>query len=187
MEVKEQVFFDGPDIFVTVHHLTMHGTNYQIGHKLAELAIERYGQSPALYAANPVYARARCVYLRRNYPIHWERVRGVAAAFGVEPDDDRYDLTTLWYNLDVPAPGCSVVYYPPATTASGRGYLSRNYDFSTGTMAEVMHMPLPPDVNAQMSPVMSEPHIMEWYPEDGGYMRRSQFMPSTLCLVRLTA
>ena len=161
------------DSFVTVRHLTMHGTNFQIGHKLAELAIERYGRSPTHYTANPIYARARRMYFQRNYPIHWERVRGVAAAFGLDPDDDGYDLTTLWYNLDMPlpAPGCSVVYYPPSTTAGGRGYLSRNYDFSIGTMAEVMQMPLPPEVKDQLSPVMSEPYIMEWYPEDGG-MRR---------------
>ena len=122
MHISEQAFFDGLVSFVAVHHLTMHGTNFQIGHKLAELAIERYGQSPAHYAANPVCAKARRVYFQRNYPIHWERVRGVAAAFDLDPDDDRYDLTTLWYNLGVPAsaPGCSVVYYPPTTTASGK-------------------------------------------------------------------
>jgi hypothetical protein len=98
-------------------------------------------------------------------------VRGVAAAFGLDPDDDHYELSTMWYNLDVPlqAMGCSVVYYPPSTTASGGGYLSRNYDFSIGTMAEVMHLSVPPEVKNQMAPVMSEPYIMEWYPEDAGY------------------
>ncbi len=171
MHVNEQTFFDGPDSFMTIHHLTIRGTNFQIGQKLAELAIERYGQSPSHHIANPVYAKARRIYLQRNYPIHWERVRGVAAAFGLDPDDDRYDPTILWYKLYVPVPamGCSVVYYPPSTTASSSGYLSRNYDFSIGTMAEVMQMPLPPEIRNRMSPVMSEPYIMEWYPEDGGY------------------
>ncbi len=171
MQVNEQTFFDELDSFVTVRHLTMHGTNFEIGHKLAKLAIERYNRSPADYVANPIYAKARRVYYQRNYPIHWERVRGVAAAFDLDPDDDGYDLTTLFYNVDVPlqAPGCSVVYYPPSATVGGRGYLSRNYDFSIGTLADVMQMPLPPEVKSQMSPVMSEPYIMEWYPQDGGY------------------
>jgi len=69
----------------------------------------------------------------------------------------------------MPPMGCSVVYYPPSRTASGGGYLSRNYDFSTGSMAEVMQIPLPPEVKEQLPPVMGEPYIMEWYPEDGGY------------------
>jgi predicted choloylglycine hydrolase len=156
---------------MTVRHLTIHGTNFEIGHQLGKLAIERYGQSLDHYEANPVYARARRVYFQRNYPVHWERMRGVAAAFGLDPNDERYDLTDLFYKIDVPgqAPGCSVVYYPPSTTASGGGYLSRNYDFSIGTMADVMGLPLPPEVRNQMSPVMSEPYMMEWHPEDGGY------------------
>ena len=151
--------------------MTIHGTNFQIGHKLAELGIERYGQSPNRHATNPVYAKARRAFFQRNYPIHWDRVRGVAGAFGLDPDDDGYDLTTLWYNLDVPlpVPGCSVVYYPPSSTATGGGYLSRDYDFSIGTMTDVMQIPVAPEVRNQMSPAMSEPYIVDWYPEDGGY------------------
>ena len=63
------------------------------------------------------------MYFQRSYPIHWDRVLGVASAFGIDANDDRYDLTGLQYNLDMPrqAPGCSVVYYPPASTATGRG------------------------------------------------------------------
>jgi hypothetical protein len=171
MQVDEQPFFNELDSFMTVRHLTMRGTNFEIGFKLAKVAIERYDRSPADYTANPIYAKARRVYFQRNYPIHWERTRGVAAAFDLDPEDDGYDLTTLFYNVDVPvpAPGCSVVYYPLSTTVGGRGYLSRNYDFSIGTLADVMQMPLPPEVKRQMSPVMSEPYIMEWYPQDGGY------------------
>lgn len=176
MRITEQSFFEGSNDFMTVRHLTVRGTNFEIGRKLGETAVERYGKSPARYAADPTYARARRVYFQRDYPIHWERVRGVAAAFGLAPDDDRYDLTGLMYNSDMPqqampvrAPGCSVVYYPPSTTATGGGYLSRNYDFSIGTMADLMQVPPPPDVGQRIPPVMSEPYIMEWYPEDGGY------------------
>jgi hypothetical protein len=52
---------------------------------------------------------------------------------------------------------------------SGGGYLSRNYDFPIGSIADMMHMPLPPAVAATLAPIMSEPYIMAWYPEDGGY------------------
>ncbi len=171
MHANERTFFDELDGFMTVRHVTIHGTNFQIGQWLGELAIERYGKSPKHFVANPLYAKARRVYFQRNYPIHWERVRGVAAAFGLDPEDDRYDLTGIPHHMDLPLPafGCSAVYYPPATAATGRGYLSRNYDFFVGSMADIMQVPLPPAVKEQLPPVMSEPYIMEWYPEDGGY------------------
>ena len=170
MHVTERVFFDESNNLMTVRHLTVHGTNFQIGQELGKLAMERHGRSTVHFIANPLYAKARRMYFQRNYPIHWERVRGVAAAFGLNPEDDRYDLTGIPYNLDVPPPtlGCSVVYYPPSTTATGHGYLSRNYDFPVGTMADLLRIPLPPEVKAEMSPVMRDPYIMEWYPEDGG-------------------
>jgi hypothetical protein len=164
---------------MTVHHLTLRGTNFEIGRRLGELAIQRHCKSPGDYSTNPVYARARRLYFQHNYPVHWDRVRGVAAAFAVDANDDRFDFTNIPYNLDVaaPAPGCSVVYYPPSTTASGTGYLSRNYDFPIGTMADLLRMPVPPEVNARMPRVMREPYIMEWYPEDRG-MPRWRSMPS---------
>jgi hypothetical protein len=86
-------------------------------------------------------------------------MRGVAAAFGLDPNDDRYDLTGLTYLMDVPMPpsGCSAVYHPPSTTASGRGYLSRNYDFSIGSLADMMGLPLPPPVRATPAAVHRAP------------------------------
>jgi hypothetical protein len=171
MYANETSFFGNTDSFMTVRHLVLRGSNFQIGQHLGQIAIERYGKSLDDYKANPLYARARRLYFQRNYPIHWERLRGVAAALGLEPDDDRYDLTNLLFNVDMPPQtlGCSVVYYPPSTTANSAGYLSRNYDFSVGSMADAMRIPLPPKVKAQMRPVMCEPYIMAWYPEDGGY------------------
>ena len=71
--------------FMNVRHLTLHGTNFEIGRRLAEIAIQRYGKSPANYMASPLYASAARL-LPRNYPILWERARGVAAAFGLDPN-----------------------------------------------------------------------------------------------------
>lgn len=171
MRADERVFFDEVDSFMTLRHVKLHGTNVEIGQWLGQLAIERYGKSPEQFAANSLYAKARRLYFQRNYPIHWERVRGVAVAFGLDPEDDRYDFTGLPHLTELPVPpvGCSAIYYPPATTASGHGYLSRNFDFFVGSMADVMQVPLSPVVKEQLSPVMSEPYLMEWYPEDGGY------------------
>jgi hypothetical protein len=65
--------------------------------------------------------------------------------------------------------GCPVVYYPPATTATGGGLLSRNYDFPTTSAAQIMGIPAPPDVLVRLPAAMSEPYVMQWYPSDGGY------------------
>jgi hypothetical protein len=168
---EEKTFFKRPDCFATVRQLTIRGTNFELGQELGKLAIERYGKSAGDYKANALFAKTRKAYFQRNYPIHWDRTRGVAAAFRLDPGDDNYDLTGLSYNLDMPMqlPGCSAVYYPPSTTANGAGYLSRNYDFSIDSIADVMQVPLPPELKGTMPPVMSEPYIMAWYPEDGGY------------------
>jgi len=170
LNVREQTYFGGRD-FMAVRHLAIGGTNFEIGRTLGALAVERYGQTAGDLAADVVvYVRARRLYMQRNYPIHAERMRGVAAAFGLDPEDDRYDLTGLALLTDLPKPafGCSVVYYPPATTATGHGFLSRNYDFFVGSIADIMMAPEAPEGGSAPA-VMSEPYLMEWHPEDGGY------------------
>lgn len=171
MQMGEKAYFGSAGDFLTLRHLVLHGTNYQIGQTLGELAIQRYGKNLDSFSAHPEFSSARRWYFSRNYPVHLERVRGVAAVFGVDPQDDRYDFTNLMYNVDLPfsPPGCSVVYYPPTRTATGGGYLSRNYDFSTGSITDVMPMLSPPGAAAAPVPIMSEPYLMEWHPQDGGY------------------
>jgi hypothetical protein len=169
--MKEQTFFGRPASFLTVRHLTIHGTNFEIGQQLGHLARDRYGKTPEHFRGDPLFVSARRTFLQRHYPVQWERVRGVAAAFGLDPGDDRYDVTGLAYLMDVPVQpsGCSAVYYPPSTTATGGGYLSRNYDFSIGSLADLLEVPLPRAVKDKPAPVMSEPYVMSWYPKDGGY------------------
>ncbi|MGB7218174.1 MAG: hypothetical protein WBD07_05150 [Vicinamibacterales bacterium] len=112
----EQTFFSRPDSFMTVRHLTIHGTNFEIGQQVGQLARERYGKTPEHSRGDPLFVRARRTFIQRSYPIQWERIRGVAAAFGIDPNDDRYDIAGLTYHMDVPMPpsGCSAVYYPPS-------------------------------------------------------------------------
>ena len=159
--------------FMTVRHLVLQGTNYDIGKKLAEIAVERHNLSKeTVTVPDPVVNRARCTYFARNYPILLERARGVAAALKVDFKDDSI-TTEIPYNQDMPVFGCSVVYYPPATTESGDGCLSRNYDFPTGTLPGIMGILLPAGAGDQLSPVMGDPYILEMHP-DNGY--------SSLCL-----
>lgn len=172
MQVSEQTIFDGTDSFLSLKHLVLRGTNFEIGQTLAEMALEKQGQAAIPLPASRDHVRARRAYFQRSYPIHWQRMRGVAAAFGLDPEDDRCDMSTLWGNLEVemPSMGCSVAYYPPSITAGGRGYLSRNMDFPKDiSIADVMRLPLAAEERKRMPSMMSEPTIMEWYPEDGGY------------------
>src|SRR5439155_3757856 len=88
-----------------------------------------------------------------------DRMRGVAAAFGKRFDDDAWNFGGLWY-LAPPRPGCSVMYFPPNTTAGGTGVVSRNYDFTTGTLRGEK----PP---AGELPATARPYVVEMYPDKG--------------------
>ncbi len=140
---QETLLIGGEENFATVRHLVVRGTNYEIGKHLAGLARERHGlhKGPV---ATPSVNHARRLYFQRNYPIHLDRARGVADVYGLRFEDDAVDPTTLLYAFPgASAGGCSVIYYPPQTTANGHGLLSRNYDFSTGSLPEVLSEPLP--------------------------------------------
>lgn len=171
MSTHEEIHFGEPGDFMKVRHLKIRGSNFEIGRALGSLAIERYARTRANLEDDPVFVGAQNTIVQRDFPILWERMKGVAAAFDLDPADTRYDLRWLTYFMDLPAPapGCSAVYYPPSTTATGHGYLSRNYDFTIGTLGELMQIPLPREVLAQTPSLMSEPYLMEWYPKDGGY------------------
>lgn len=165
LQVQETLLMSGEETFATVRHLVICGTNYAIGKHLASVAQERHGlhKGPV---ASPDVNQARRLYFQRNYPIHLERARGVADAYGFLSEDDSFDPTTLLYAFPgAGVGGCSVIYYPPQTTTNGHGLLSRNYDFSTGSLPEVLGQPLPP--GAKLPPVMREPYVMEVYPDEG--------------------
>lgn len=168
---SEHVVIGTPESFMTVRHVRIEGSNFDIGRIAGRMAIERYGRTIDMYAAAPLFSRARRRYFQRNYPVHWKRMQGVASAFGVDAEDDRYDLSCHMYRMDLPPGmmGCSTAYFPPGLTVSGAGCLSRNYDFSIGSIADVFGVPMPPKEKAKLRSLMGAPYIMEWYPTDGGY------------------
>lgn len=155
-----------PQDFPTMRHLVLRGSNYEIGKQLANIVMERYNlrTRPAL---DPRIIYARRLYFQQHYPILLERARGVADAFGLDLDDNTADMASLMYPGLLPpqTSGCSVVFYPPQTTTNGHGMLSRNCDNQTGSMLEMLGMPIPPGV--QLKPAYSEPYVMEVYPDVG--------------------
>jgi predicted choloylglycine hydrolase len=177
MEQNERTVVDGAQHQMYVRHLTMRGTNYEIGYSLGEIAMQRHGRHPDTHLrGDPRYVRARRHYIQQTYPILWERMRGVAAAYVLDAHDDRYDFSMLLYGVDLPQGadrqtmlplGCSVVYYPPTVTASGSAYLSRNFDFSIGSVADIFGLPVAD--NAALEPMVRHPYVLELDPSDGGY------------------
>ena len=72
------------------------------------------------------------------------------------------DASLLPYNLPERF-GCSVVFYPGASSASGHATLSRNYDFSTAPWTELAGPAAyePDRRNAE------DPYVIEVYPDTG--------------------
>ncbi|HKQ79635.1 MAG TPA: C45 family autoproteolytic acyltransferase/hydrolase [Blastocatellia bacterium] len=129
---QDRVIAGGPKDFMEVRHLALKGSNEEIGQALAIIAKERYRLQP-MPSADRFRTRVERQYIKERYPILFERMRGVATAFGRQLEDDACDFSFLEYTFNL-RPGCSVVYYPPGMTADGNGVVSRNYEYSTGTM-----------------------------------------------------
>ncbi len=90
-----------------VSHLVLRGTNRQIGEELALLARDRHGVVPAP-GGDPLVTRARRRWYQREWPAHYERMRGVADVFGVDVHDDSLELGLLPWLGSPPVPGRSV-------------------------------------------------------------------------------
>jgi hypothetical protein len=142
--------------FMEVRHVVLKGTNEEIGRSLATLAKERFEYRPRP-SEDRLRTRAQRKYIEKNYPILHDRMRGVAGAFGKKLDDDGFNFSMLIYPRSFGL-GCSVVYYPPRVTASGAGIVSRNYDFTTGTL----YGKPPPEGELA---VTARPYLVEMYPD----------------------
>jgi hypothetical protein len=154
----DRVVAGGPKDFLEVRHVVLKGSNEDIGRALATLARERHQVKP-LPSSDRFRTRVQRRYIQKHYPILFERMRGVASAFGRRLDEDTQNFTVLGYLASF-RPGCSVVYYPPGTTAAKTGIVSRNYDFSTGTVFG--DRPRPGEL-----PATARPYLMEMHPARG--------------------
>ena len=144
-----------------VGHLVLRGTNRDIGEQLARMAHQRHGVVPAV-GGDPLVTRARRRWYQRAWPAHYERMKGVADVHGVAVEDDSVELGLLAYLGG--APSCSVAWLPPPTVAGGHATLSRNYDFPTGTLTEILGGERQPGE----LPMTARPLVVETYPSDGG-------------------
>lgn len=162
--------FDGPTIvagggradFLTVRYLRVSGANRHIGRVLAETARQVHGAAAGpSRAVSTVVQHARRRWFQANHPILAERLVGVGDAFGIDPQDDEWDLGRLG-GAQVPA-GCSAVYYPSHRTRDGHSLLARNFDFPTVTLSEMGGLPPQPGERA----LGADPWIVELHPDTG--------------------
>ena len=78
---EERVIAGSPADSMEVRYLYLKGSNEQIGRALAEIARDRY-QAKLAPSSDPLRTRAARRYIEKNYPILYDRMRGVAAAYG---------------------------------------------------------------------------------------------------------
>ena len=154
---KDQIISGGPKDSLEVRHLVLRGTNEQIGRALAEIAKERYG-TKADRAQDPIQVRAQRKFLERNYPVLLDRMRGVAAAYGKELEDDAWDFGALGFT-DLRA-ACSVAHLPRQSTQNGKSVVSRDYDYSTGNLFFGFLEP------GKLHPT-ARPYLVEMHPDRG--------------------
>jgi hypothetical protein len=158
--VEENLVCGGPGDFMEVRRLVLRCPAREAGRVLARIAKDRLGVTKVPWT-DQVTTREQREWIRAHWPAHHERMQGVADVYDLDPSDDRFELSFLFYNWDVP--GCSNVFYPPKHTATGHATLSRNYDFSTGTVFELLGRSAPP--GALMA--TSRPFLIESRPEKG--------------------
>jgi hypothetical protein len=128
-----EVAAGGPGCFLTATHLVVEGTDEEIGAGLAEECARWF--PPAATVEDKALARTRMRWFERWWPQHAARLRGAAEVFGFDPDRDGA-AAEFWA---VPfSGGCSALWSPPSTSSDGHGRVARNYDFRTGSVAEVV-------------------------------------------------
>ncbi|MUT67446.1 C45 family peptidase [Paenibacillus sp. NEAU-GSW1] len=130
---------------LTVRHIELQGNNHDIGYYIGRMALDRYTLLRQISGDDPIRIRNQHMYLKKNYPEHYERMEGIAEAFGVQLDEGSSDCSGIIYQKQ--SFGCSAVYFPNHTTATGAVMLSRNFDFPVT--------------------VVNEPYIFEVYPDKG--------------------
>lgn len=143
-------------------HIVLKGNNTQIGMALAEISQKEYGVKTLVKYADPIYGKARQEYMARNYPIMLERMKGVAAAYGLSPDNGTFDTSMLPY--DAGSLACSAVYFPPSTTVNAHAVASRDLEwYAAPADAIFLHNP----VNTSGYNMFSRLHVLEIYPDQG--------------------
>jgi hypothetical protein len=149
----------GPGDFMTVRHLTVSGSQAEIGRALAEEARDHYGWRPV--PADPTVNRARRTWFERHWPQHHARMAGAAEVAG----DGDFHLDGLT-GLPVGS-GCSATWCAPSATTDGHGMVGRNYDFFTVGMQQLFALMSGETGPEHEPPGAARPYVVTSVPDDG--------------------
>ena len=150
----------GTGDYCTVRHIVVAGTQEAVGERLAGVARSEHGVEP-LECADPILVATRRRWFELFYPQLLERARGVAEHFGLDPFLADREFASL--PLGITFPGCSVAWLPSKRSSTGAPLLSRNFDFTTLTLAELIGGSAGPDEPA----LAGNPYVIETYPDSG--------------------
>ena len=142
-------------------HIVLKGNNTQIGMALGEIAQRDYGVTSLKKYADPIYGKARQEYMARNYPIMFARMKGVASAYGISPDNGTFDTAVLPY--DIGSQACSMIYFPPMITVSGHALSVKSQDFFRVPIGVYLNK----TENMSGNRMFSRLFLMEIYPDSG--------------------
>ncbi|WP_120464284.1 hypothetical protein [Paenibacillus aceti] len=78
--VNEQQLSLGTDSFMTVRHLTLKGSNYELGQHLAAMAHTRYNIHVPSKPQQALPNRCQRNYILDHYPLYYERMVKQASA-----------------------------------------------------------------------------------------------------------
>ncbi|MHB8119133.1 MAG: C45 family autoproteolytic acyltransferase/hydrolase [Methanothrix sp.] len=160
--VKDEVFIAKENgTQVEWRHIVLKGNNTQIGMAQAEISQRDYGVNSLTRYADPVYGKARQTYMERNYPMMEERMKGIAMAYGLSPDNASFDTNTLPYDMGSLA--CSMIYFPPQTAENGHAITARNLEW----YLVPMDLYLSRTENATGNETSSRNFLLEIYPDQG--------------------
>ncbi len=109
IQATETTVAEGPTDFLEAKHVVLRGANREIGRALAEITRNQFDVQLQL-APDPVVLGALREYLQGHYPIHYQRMLGVADAYELTADDPRFDSSGLAYLFELP--GCSSAFIP---------------------------------------------------------------------------
>ncbi|MGY6656896.1 C45 family autoproteolytic acyltransferase/hydrolase [Amycolatopsis sp. TRM77291] len=144
-----------PEDFLAVRHLTLRGSQAEIGHALgAEVKARSEWSPPSL---DPIVAKARRTWFARNWPQYAARTAGFAEAHGFATDaavsfDDASALP--------PGSGCSALWTGTE--------LGRNYDFFTMSWTQLGAVLAGEEpVDDGTVPMASRPYVLTTIPDDG--------------------
>lgn len=159
--VKNDVILEsGPDVYSSVRHIILKGSNEEIGYALGKIAQKEYQVELVRYDS-PIYAVARREYMRLNYPIMRERMKGVARAYGLDPDKTDYDTSSLYFGMG--GPQCSAIFFPAAVSADGTNFYVSNRDYYLASASEVMGE----ERKTGEGDMLNRLFVIELYPDEG--------------------